>query len=943
MNIDDLLALLSAEYGEGLEAAKRPLAMYVDASASQVAENAALGISSLADTGEFIERSIAAASLVNLKGLAGYLSHANEVVQAIESNDSMLASALANWSRDALDVAASLIASPSAPEAIELVTLHASQSPLTPSPEWLDQLAIDLMEPPGVTLDEDDAAQHRFDPVSPDDVSLATDNADPELLASMLHDAPRQLERLYRDLKAYAGQERTTVGQLAEAQRIAHTLKGSGNIIGIPGVARIAHRLEDTLIWLDSDILHEPAAQRCAVRDATQACETLQQMVAYLSGEDSAPNYSLPVLERMQAWAEKIYLGEVDEFAPPPIAIAAAVDANVAQPVAANDPVARTSDGATLRVASERVTKLVKRAGQSLANAQRTAQSLRTLDDTLQTTQQRQQSLRARLDELQQTVDRQVVALQARRDEQGEFDPLELDRYDALHLLARVVAEAVQDQVELTQQVREGTQRLITDLRDEQRELRQQHRELLEARLVSFATLVPRLRRNVAQTSATLGKSVQIEIVGEETTVDADVLSQLTEPLLHLLRNAVDHGIESPEYRALAGKSQNASITLRCVRDGQSVRIELTDDGRGLDTDAIVAKAVEVGLIDGSRELSIGEIHNLILQRGFSTKTDVTDVSGRGLGLDIVNDRVKAMKGHLSIASQPGEGTRFTMRVPVSSGIAASMLAQCAGQRVAISSDQVVNVLPPGSVVGEATHIDYGDARVPIVSLAKWMGFAMQDVGDASTATLILAYANDGVIALAVDRVLEVRELVLQDIGGLLRRVAGIQTGALTDDGSPLFMVDIAALELRARSGVVMSAALALQQRAAVNRTRVLVVDDALSARRAVEHVFEDQGYEVHTASDGFEALEILRKHPISLVATDLEMPNLNGLDLTKRMREVPAWSAIPVVMITSRGGERHRQAAINVGVNEYLVKPFSDRQLVDVTQSFLRAKQAAA
>jgi chemotaxis protein histidine kinase CheA/CheY-like chemotaxis protein len=950
MNIDDLLALLAGEYGAGLDEAKRPLAMYAEASAASahaLAENAALGVNSLEATSEFIERSVAAASLVNLTGLSTYLAHTAEVVAAIDRHDSMLASAFANWARDSLDVAASLIAAPTAPEAIELVTLHASQSPLAPSAAWLDQLAIELMQPPVLAMDDDDAALNRFDPVSEADVDVAAENADPELLSSMLHDAPRQLERLYRDLHAYATRERVSVGELAEAQRIAHTLKGSGNIIGIPGVARIAHRLEDTLIWLDSDRLRDASVQACAVRDATLACETLQQMVAHLAGEDDAPSYALPVLERMQAWAEKIHLGEADEFAPPPVAIAKQVptvaDDNAAQPVAANDAVARASDGATLRVASERMSKLVKRAGQSLANAQRTAQGLRTLDDTLQTSQQRQQSLRARLEELQQTVDRQVVALQARRDEEGEFDPLELDRYDALHLLARVVSEAVQDQVELTEQVRHGTQRLIADLRDEQRELRQQHRELLEARLVPFSTLVPRLRRNVSQTSATLGKSARLEVIGEETTVDADVLSKLTEPLLHLLRNAVDHGIESREYRAFVGKPEEAVVSLRCVRDGQNVRIELADDGRGLNIGAIVEKAREAGLIDGAHELSTNEVHNLILQRGFSTKSDVSDVSGRGLGLDIVNDRIKAMKGHLTITSQPGAGTRFTMRVPVSSGIAPSMIAQCASERVAISSDQIVTVLSPGSVAADATYVDIGETRAPIVSLAKWLGFTSESLADASAATLIVAYGDDGLVALAVDRVIEVRELVLQDVGGLLRRISGIQTGALTDDGSPLFVIDVAALELRARGGVAMSAALALRQRAAVNRIRVLVVDDALSARRAVEHVFEDHGYEVHSASDGFEALEILRKHPISLVATDLEMPNLNGLDLTRRMRDVPQWRAIPVVMITSRGGERHRQAALEVGVNEYLVKPFSDRQLVDVAETYLRTRRAAA
>jgi chemotaxis protein histidine kinase CheA/ActR/RegA family two-component response regulator len=948
MNIDDLLGLLVAEYGAGLDDAKRALTSLVHDPDAPAGDATSLG-----DTSEFIARSLAAANLVNLVGLAQYLEHIGEVVVASSDRESTMRSVYAGWALDGLDVAAALIAAPNASETVELAMLHAGQSPLAPSAEWHDALAIALLQPPTIADDEDDALQYRFDPVTTADVSLTVDDADPELLSAMLADAPRQLERLYSDLTLFASTQSPTAGALAESQRIAHTLKGSGNIIGLPGIARIAHRLEDTLIWLDADRRRDPDSQMCAVRDALLASETLQQMVAHLAGDDLAPSHALAVLERMQAWAEWIYTGEEQTFAPPPVDLnahrvevsdsgeprsdeAAADIPTVAQ-------VATGSDRAALRVPSELVGKLLKRAGQSLANAQRTTQELRTIDDTLRLAQERQVALRARLNELQQTVDRQVVALQARRDEASEFDSLELDRYDALHLLARVVAEAVQDQVDLTSEVRQNTQRLVGEMRDEQRTLREQHRDLLNARLVAFSSLVPRLRRNVAQTSSILGKPARLVVEGEETTVDAEVLSSLTEPLLHLLRNAVDHGIEPTEQRVNSGKSTEATVRLRCVREGQFVRIELSDDGSGLDIDAIAARAREIGLLDDEQPLATEALTRLILQRGFSTKSEVTDISGRGLGLDIVNDRIKAMKGHLKISTIRGEGTTFSMRVPVSSGIAQSMILECAGERVAVSSEQVVIVLPPGSASADTEFVRWDEADVPIAPLANWLGFSDRAAPHTAESTFVIALGESGLLALAVDRVIEVRELVLQDLGGLLRRLSGLQTSALLDNGSPLFLLDIAALESRARRGVALSAALALQRRAAVSRTRVLVVDDALSARRAVEHVFEDQGYEVHSASDGFEALEVLRRWDIALVATDLEMPNLNGLELAKRMREVPAWSTIPVIMITSRGGERHRNAALSAGVHEYLVKPFSDQQLAQVAATQLRATRHAA
>jgi chemosensory pili system protein ChpA (sensor histidine kinase/response regulator) len=939
MTIDDLLALLAAEYAQGLDEAKQPLI----ALTAQSASGAPLRrVATHDDCALFVAKSIAAADLVGLVGLSMFLSHTQDVLVAMDDSDAQRQVELARWCLDALDVAKVTVDSPNAPDIVEMTLMHAMQSPLAPSSPWLDELAIALMQPAALPMDEDDLAQNTFDPVTEDDTSLAVDDADPDLLASMLHDAPRQLERLYRDLTTFAASADSAPGSLAEAQRVAHTLKGSGNIIGIPGVARLAHRLEDTLVWLDSGEDIAPLSRACATRDAILACETLQQMTAHLAGEDAAPEHALAALERMQDWAQKIHLGEANDFAPAAVNIATV--APMFEPAQAVAVASKgTSDSASIRVSSEQVGKLVKRAGQSLANVQRNAQSLRDIDERLRTAQTRQQALNAKLEELQRTVDRQVVALQERRDEQGEFDPLELDRYDTLHVLSRIVAEAVQDQVELTHEVRENTARLMNDLRDEQRELRQQHKELLDARLISFGSLAPRLRRNVAQTGASLGKNVNLEIVGEDTTVDADVLSRLTEPLLHLLRNAVDHGVESADVRESNGKSAAATVRLLCSRDGQFVRIELSDDGGGLDEAAIVAKAIDAGLLAPETTLGASDIHSLILQRGFSTKADVSDVSGRGIGLDIVNDRIKAMKGQLTIASTAGQGTSFVMRVPVSSGLASSVIAQVSVERVAISSDQIYTVLPPGSVAQDASFVDYADMRAPIVSLAKWLGFVEDAHVDLSAASLIIARGTDGAVALAVDRVVEVRELVLQDVGGLLRRIAGIQTGALTDSGMPLFVIDVAALEARAKSGVVMSAALTLQQRAAVNRIRILVVDDALSARRAVQHAFEDQGFEVHVASDGFEALEVLRRQTISLVATDLEMPNLNGLDLTRRMREVPNWASIPVVMITSRGGERHRQTAVDVGVDAYLTKPFSDADLLANAKRLLQTERVAA
>lgn len=935
MTIDDLLTLIAAEYGAGLDQAKHSLALRLDESATAASANA----DDETPPEAFIDRSMEAAHLLGMVGIADFLTHVREVLPAREEKSPDAISIV--WAIDALDRVGAYVQAPSSTDAIERVCELAAQSPQARDAAWLHALATNLATPPHLPSDEDEPEQTQLPTPTTDDIALSVERADPELLASMLHDAPTQLEKLYRLLDAHrdaAGRcERPPPGSLVEAQRVAHTLKGSGNIIGLPGIARVAHRLEDVLIWLDADRERSDAATACATRDAMLACETLQQMVGYLAGEDAMPEHAFSVLQRMHEWTERIVDDDATNFAPEPVRLVAAAANEV--PFQAEQPIAnaRRDDGSVaLRVSSAQLGRFVKRAGQSLVSAQRLTQGLRDIDRQLQTAQERQQALRARLEELQRTVDRQVVALQARRDEEGEFDPLELDRYDALHLLSRVVAEAVQDQVELTDAVRDDARRLITSAREEHRELREQHRELLDARLIAFSSLVPRLRRNVGQTSAALGKRARLEVVGEEAAIDAEVLAKLTEPLLHLLRNAIDHGIEPPEERLLDGKEAEAVVVVRCSREGQQVRIEVMDDGRGLDDIAIATKAIELGLIDADADLSASDVHALILQPGFSTKESVSDVSGRGIGLDIVNDRIKAMKGSLSIASLPQMGTSFTMRVPVSSGIVQSVIAEVAGERVAISSDQVVTVLPPGVATPGAHTVTIGDETIQLASLAAWLGFADSEIASATAPTVIVAHGAEGKIGLVVDRVVEVRELILQDVGSLLRRIVGVQTGALTDSGVPLFVIDVPQLQVRARAGVSFSAALALRKRAAIERTRVLVVDDALSARRAVQQVFEDSGYEVHLAGDGFEALDVLRRQTINLIATDLEMPNLNGLDLSKRVREIPAWSSIPIIMITSRGGERHRDAALAAGVDEHFTKPFSDRDLLRAATTLL-------
>lgn len=925
MTLDDLLGLLREEFALDVPTTQQALAQ------------AALDPASAAEHIEpmlgFIERSIQASALVGLHGWGGYLQQIAEFATAqIQTPQAVALGWLAGW----MTPAQAYLEAPREQSSTDAILNYLRLCPQTPDESVLEFLGELLRTPPELDAEELAAANAPLPIATLEDVSLATEEVDTGLLSAMLVDAPEQLDKLLTHLDhLLLGQ--ASVAQLIEAQRIAHTFKGSGNIIGLPGIGRTAHRLEDVMEWALENTQAGHAVNPAAVRDMQHAVGVMQHMVAHLQGEEAAPSEAVECLQRLLDWVGWIRDGSADSQTPVALA-AGATEMAPRTSFSVDGPesilTAPAVEVQTLRVGVDRLSRILRRSGQSIVNFQRFGQFVKDANERLGALELHHTQLNMRLRELEQTVDKQVVLLNEKQEGGEALDPLEMDRYDALHGLSRFVSEAVQDELEFAREAKKHIVRTIQLLRDEEYSLREQHRELLQARLVPVKTVVARLKRNVAQTASTTGKLAQLVVVGDATTLDADVLTRLTEPLLHLLRNAVDHGIETSEERVLLGKPELGTVTLSFRRSGQEVEVICADDGRGLDLPTVYDKAVEYGLIARGAELSEDELRRLILRPGFSTKGNVTEVSGRGVGMDVVSDRVSAMKGRLEIDSKPFEGTRFTLHVPVSTGATQSLIVSCAGEWVALPTDQVEQALAADEVKlhsqdGQLT-LDYAGVAYPAYSLSVWLGF--EDAADvlSSGKPCVLVQAASGTIALVVDTVIDARELILQDVGRLTRRIAGVVGGAMRGDGKPMFVLDVPALERAARSSVRVTASLALRRRLAVKKTRVLVVDDALSVRRSMEQLLEDAGYEVTSANDGFLALDSLRDRPPAIVLTDLEMPNLNGLDLTKRIREVPQFMGLPVIMITSRSSDKHRDMAIQAGVDLYLTKPYTDAALLD-------------
>jgi chemotaxis protein histidine kinase CheA/ActR/RegA family two-component response regulator len=924
MNISDLLTLLREEFALDV-----PMAHDAAAQACAQPEQAAELLEPVVG---YIERSVQASALVSLSGWGNYLIQVSQFTQ-LQMMEPQSASLqwLAGWTEPAL----AYLDAPAQTATAQNIIQYLASCPQPTDEAALALLYEQLMQPPMLAADEAAAAEAVVEDATAADISLQTDDVDGSLLSAMLQDAPEQLERLMASLEALAAGQ-ADPPRLIEAQRIAHTFKGSGNIIGLPGVGRLAHRLEDVMEWVIEQVNAGEKFNPMAVRDMQHAVGILQHMVAYLQGEEAPPSGAQESLQRLIDWVNWIRQGQADAQSPAPLAAGLAV-ADVDMPAApeAASVEGVSTDAQTLRVGVDRLSRVLRRATQSIVASQRVGQLVRTANDRLSAIEVSHTELERRLRELEQTVDKQVVQLRGQKESGENFDPLEMDRYDTLYTLSRFLSEAVQDELELAREARGQVGSALKLLRDEDQIQREQHRDLLGARLVPVKTILPRLKRNVAQTAASTHKQARLIVEGENTSLDADVLTRLTEPLLHLLRNAVDHGLESSEERSILGKEPIGTITLSFRRVGQDVELVCADDGKGLDLPTIYDKAVEYGLITPGTKLSEDEVRRLILQPGFSTKGEVTEVSGRGVGMDVVNDRVNGLKGRLDIESAPYEGSRFIIRVPVSTGAAQALIVQCSSEEIALASDQVVQALSadeveivPGS--GSAPILRHLGQDYPAYALGVWLGF--EDSVDIASRKqpMVLCRGASHTVALAIDQVVDAREMILQDIGRLTRRISGVVGGALRNDGRPMFLLDVAALERSALSGKKIGSTLALRKRLAVQRTRVLVVDDALSVRRSMQQLLEDAGYDVTVAADGFLALESLREKSPAIVLTDLEMPNLNGLELTKRIRELPQFMGMPVVMITSRASDKHRDLAMDAGVDLYLTKPYTDAVLIE-------------
>jgi two-component system chemotaxis sensor kinase CheA len=474
----------------------------------------------------------------------------------------------------------------------------------------------------------------------------------------------------------------------------------------------------------------------------------------------------------------------------------------------------------------------------------------------------------------------------------------------------------------------------IAEYRELARLLGRLQETTMRARMVPLANVAPNLHRAARDVAKAAGKRVRWEVSGEDTEIDRRVLEQLLDPLLHLVRNAVDHGLEAPAERAAAGKPALGVIRLEGVQKGSEIVVAISDDGHGIDIDR-VRRAAERDGID-TNSMPDAQVLDLIFRSGFSTAAKVTEVSGRGIGLDVVRKNLEPIRGRVEVRSEPGRGSVFTIVVPITLTIVQCLVVESSGRHLALPLHSVVSLLPADSQEHPAagrSMVVHRESALPLFSLAATLGIGPVDVGP-----IVLLKDGQRQTAFRVDRLVGQRDLVVKGLGRLLPRIDSVAGAGIEPDGTVLVVLDISGLFTRAQD----AAGTTEPASPAAHQPSVLVVDDALTVRELQRSILERAGYSVRVATDGKEALGMLLREPCDLVLTDLEMPAMDGFALTEAVRKSPALASIPVVILTSHDSDAERKRGLAAGADAYIIKSGFDQQgLLSLVEKLLLGGQA--
>jgi chemosensory pili system protein ChpA (sensor histidine kinase/response regulator) len=855
---------------------------------------------------------------------------------------------------------------------------------MPPGPDDVSPVNEEALPAPGETVPMTEQATS--DDVPPPDVPNAQDM---ELVDIFLEEGVEILDAADNLLESWrkAPEDEQVI---TEFQRQLHTLKGGARMAGFRNIGDLSHALESLVIDISEtgrvpeqamleavgaalDRLSSQVEQARRREPVVAAPELVDRITAFCeaaasplspageSGEDDADSPArdipsdegdadqplmdvadLPVDESLGGAGERLEGTDLPDSAMGPAVREGAGETRDVKPADV------TTAQELVRVRSEVLDNLVNYAGEVNIYHSRLEQQITGFGFNLGELAQTVTRLREQLRKLELETEAQILfRYEKEKEEQGlegDFDPLEMDRYSNIQQLSRALAESINDLVSIQEILSDQVRDSATLLLQQSRVSTDLQEGLMRTRMVQFSNMAPRLRRVVRQTAAELGKRVNLAVSGEGSELDRSVLERMVAPLEHMLRNAVSHGIEPVDERKAVGKPEAGQIDLQVSREGSEVVIRVNDDGAGIDLKAVREKARNLGLISADEALLTDEdVMQFILESGFSTAREVSQISGRGVGMDVVNSEIKQLGGTLIIESVQGQGTRFTVRLPFTLAINQALLVQVGEDIYAVPLSSIEGIVRMRTEDLAAYYkqdhpvYDYAGNTYEVKHLGVLLDVS-QPVLHASEMMypVLLVRSGDHRIALHVDGLLGSREVVVKSVGPQVAKVRGISGATILGDGRVVLILDVPAL-VRIGAGVQLVYR-APEPEGGEAMPTVMVVDDSITIRKVTARMLERNRYRVITAKDGLDAVAQLQDNVPDIMLLDIEMPRMDGYELATHMRNDSRLQNVPIIMITSRTGEKHRQRALDIGVNRYLGKPYQEADLLANIKDILPA-----
>jgi chemosensory pili system protein ChpA (sensor histidine kinase/response regulator) len=737
------------------------------------------------------------------------------------------------------------------------------------------------------------------------DNRLEVSQVDQELLAMFIEEAREILPEIGSELRAWQTNPKQTEHPDA-LQRALHTLKGSARMAGQAALGDAVHELEDQVVRSLKRKSDEPEFETMFVE--------LDQISAYFD-------------EAIGATPEDI-INQV--------------------PVVDAAPAARATDRKAqyLRMRADTLDRLINEAGEISIIRSRMDRELTGFKQSSNDLTDSLTRLRTYLRELEIEAETQLQSRMSILQEANEtFDPLEFDRFTRLQELTRMIAESVNDVATIQGGLLANLNHTEAALQQQSRMNRDLQQNLLGVRMLPFKQMSDRLQRVVRQTAREMKKKVDLVIDGESTDIDRSLLDKLGAPIEHLLRNAVAHGIETATERRNTGKSSSGTVTLKVRQENDEIQITVSDDGAGINLLRVKEKAIKNKLIEPNTEVSEQVLMSIIFESGFSTADKVSQISGRGVGLDVVRNDISALGGRVELSSEFGKGTTFNINLPVTLSVAQVLVVRSGASYYALPVgiiEQAQKIKRQDLIAAYAAEeIIWSEKHYPIHYLANLVDHQEHLPDYHSYNSVLLLRVGSFNIALHVDEVIGNEEAVMKPIGAQLARVPGIVGATVTGDGSVMLIINPVQLVARAvlTVGTVTSAATPITEQVAT-KYRVMVVDDSLTMRKVLSRTLEREGFEVIVAKDGIDAMQVLLEITPDAILTDIEMPRMDGFALARNIRDDARTAATPLIMISSRTADKHQNLAKEIGVNAFFGKPVQDEELIGKLMELLSNKR---